>query len=148
VKAILAVLLLAPMLAQADTWIVGSVGSYHMERGKDYCEFNPGLGVEHDISKNTRAVIGQYNNSFCLPSAYLGVSYTPFSFGNFRLGSAFILVSGYDDGIKKKNQQQDVLFAPLGVLAYERGKYGVNLIMVPPHGDFAGALGFQLKVRF
>jgi hypothetical protein len=148
VKTILAALLLAPMLAQAETWIVGSVGSYHLERGKNYCEFNPGLGIEHTLSDDARAVIGQYNNSFCLPSAYLGVSYQPLKYGNFRLGSAFIMVSGYDDGIKKKNEQQDVLFAPLGVLSYERGKYGANLVMVPPHGEFKGALGLQLKVRF
>jgi hypothetical protein len=148
-----AVLILAATVAfstaaNAETWLVGSVGSYHLERGKDYCEFNPGIGIEHDIAKNTRAVIGQYNNSFCLPSAYLGIHYAPLRYGNFALGTAFIAVSGYDDGIKKKNEQQDILLAPLGVLSYERGKYGVNLVLVPPHGDFAGAAGLQLKVRF
>ena len=147
-RSTIALLLLLPALACAETWLVGAVGSYHLERGKDYCEFNPGLGIEHDIAKNTRAVIGQYNNSFCLPSAYLGVSYSPLSYGNFKLGTALILVSGYDDGIKKKNEQQDVLLAPIGVLSYERGKYGANLVMVPPHGDFKGAIGLQLKVRF
>ena len=137
-----------PAAGIAETWIVGSIGSYHLERGKHYCEFNPGIGIEHDISENSRAVIGQYNNSFCLPSAYLGVNYSPLSFGNFKLGTAFILVSGYDEGIKKKNQEQDILFAPLGVISYERGKYGANLVMVPPHGDFKGALGLQLKFKF
>ncbi|HEY2931177.1 MAG TPA: hypothetical protein VGK99_05475 [Acidobacteriota bacterium] len=132
----------------AETWLVGSIASYHLQRDKDYCEFNPGIGVEHDIAKNTRAVIGQYNNSFCLPSAYLGISYTPLTLGNFRLGSAFIAVSGYGDAIKKKNEQQDILLAPLGVISYERGKYGVNLVLVPPHGDFKGAMGVQVKVKF
>ena len=134
--------------AVAETFLVGSVMSFHFQRGKNYCEFNPGIGIEHDIAKNTRAVIGQYNNSFCLPSAYLGVHYSPISYGNFRLGTAFILVSGYDDGIKKKNEQQDILFAPLGVISYEVGKYGLNLVMVPPHGGFRGAIGVQAKVRF
>lgn len=135
-------------LTYGETWLVGSVGSYHLERGKNYCEFNPGLGVETDITENTRIVVGQYNNSFCLPSAYLGISYTAFKYGNFKLGSAFIAVSGYGDAIKKKNEQQDIMLAPLGVISYERGKYGVNLVMVPPHGDFRGAAGLQLKVRF
>ena len=148
-KTLLAVLLSTiTYSAHAETWLVASVGSYHLQRGKNYCEFNPGIGIEHGLTDNVRAVVGQYNNSFCLPSAYLGISYAPFVLGNFHFGSAFIAVSGYGDGVKKKSEQQDILLAPLGVISYERSRYGVNLVLVPPHGDFRGAAGLQLKVRF
>jgi hypothetical protein len=146
--ALIAALGLFGKLFAGETWLVGSVGSYHFEREKKYCEFNPGIGIEHAVAENTRVVVGQYTNSFCRPSAYLGVSYAALTYGHFKLGAAIIAVTGYEKTAKKDNQAQEIMLAPLGVLAYERGRYGANIILAPPHGEFSGALGLQLKVRF
>ena len=134
-------------LAYAETWAVASIASYHFER-KGYCEFNPGIGIEHQVPGNTRIVFGQYSNSFCRTSAYIGLHYTALTYGNWKFGGALIAVTGYEKKPKTDKNEQEILIAPLPVIGWEGKRYGFNLIFAPPDGTFAGAIGVQAKLRF
>ena len=138
--------LLYATCVHAETWLSASIASYHIKRG-DYCEVNPGIGFEQSIFKDTRFVAGTYQNSLCNVSNYVGLSWAPLKFGNWRLGVATIAITGYEDD-KKKKKGDEVIFAPLPMLSYEGRRFGINLAVIPPYADFGGAIGLQGKVRF
>lgn len=130
--------------ALAQTWLTASLASYHFER-RGYCEINPGIGLEHEISRTARFLAGSYQNSFCRSSAYVGASYMPISFSGLRAGVALTGVTGYETD---KNAKRDrMIWAALPAIAYEGKRRGVNLVLVPPYTDFKGAIGLQVKVR-
>lgn len=137
--ALLAALVAFP--AAAESWLVGTVGSYHVER-KDYCEVNSGVGFEH--GDRVRFVAGTYHNSLCDTSNYVGVAWFPLQSANWRLGTALLAITGYDKG----ERSERATIAPLPTLAYEGRRFGANLILIPPYDDFKGALGLQIKWRF
>ena len=142
---ILAIVLIGFWPVKAESFLVASVGSYHFKR-KDYCEVNPGVGFEHSILKDTRLVAGTYQNSLCNPSNYIGLSWAPLRFENWRLGVAAIAITGYEDD--KKKRADKVIVVPLPTLSYEGRRWGANLVVIPPYEDFRGGGGLQLKVRF
>ena len=137
--------LLYATCVHAETWLSASIASYHIKRG-DYCEVNPGIGFEYGLSKTTRFVAGTYQNSLCNVSNYIGVTWVPLQFGNWRLGVATIAITGYENDKKKKGDE--VIFAPLPMVSYEGRRFGINLAVIPPYDEFDGAIGAQLKVRF
>lgn len=105
----------------AETWITASVVSHHAVRG--YCEFNPGLGIEHGTS-TLRAVGGFYRNSFCEWSGYAGASWLPIG-EKVKFGITAAAFSGY---------RSEFMFAALPVLAIEGRHYGLNLVLaIRPH---------------
>src|SRR5258706_5976026 len=71
---------------RADDWISSTVKSYHFDREVKHNEFNIGIGAEHDIAKDTRAVGGIYYNSNYRPSIYMGAMYTPFTIMRTHVG--------------------------------------------------------------
>jgi hypothetical protein len=135
--------LIIPNLVYAETFLVATIGSHHFDRDKGYCELNPGIGFEHG-SRTTRLVAGVYQNSLCLPSQYVGVSWSPLVSGAWSAGVALIAVTGYE----KNKRGTEALLAPLPTISYEGRNFGVNFIVIPPYDDFSGAIGLQLKVRF
>jgi len=145
VKYLLAVLLLVCSAAHAETvtFLTASLASYHFERQKGYCETNPGVGIEHG-NEDLRFVAGTYHNSLCLPSDYIGVSWSFLKLGNVRLGMAGLAITGY----QKNKRGTEAIYALLPVVAYEGKKWGANVIVIPPYDDFQGCLGFQVKWRF
>lgn len=86
------VLIAAAGAALAQTSLIYTVGSHHLE-GSDYCEANPGLGLEH--GSTWKAVGGFYRNSLCRDSWYAGTSYQPLTWGKFRAGAVVLVVTGY-----------------------------------------------------
>ena len=148
-SALFALLLAYSVFANADQlWAVGTVGSYHVENN-GYCQFNPGVGVEYGGEK-VRFVAGTYQNSLCYNSNYVGVSYAPLKLGNWKAGAALLGVTGYKTKVDKHTGKfsDDPAFAPLPFISYERRHWGLNILVIPPFDDFAGALGFQAKFRF
>ena len=80
----------------ADDWVVATIGSQHLGGGS-YCEFNPGVGVELQITENTWFLGGAYRNSLCKRvSAYVGASWLPLQFADWRLGGAAMGLTGYN----------------------------------------------------
>lgn len=161
-KAFALALLFIAASARADTWVTVPLASYHFERGRDYCEVNPGIGIETDITKNTRFHAGGYHNSNCRPSTYLCADYVP-QLGSFRLGGALCALTGYQKETRaagETSRKDKVIPAPMLVLAYERKTWGLNLILVPPESllkafghepsedEFKGNLGLVWKKRF
>jgi hypothetical protein len=126
----------------ADTWLVASIGSYHVQRDKQYCEMNPGVGIEH--GDKWRLVAGTYHNSLCATSNYAGVSYTAAEALGLKWGLALLAITGYE----KSKRGTEAVIAPLPFVAWEGKQFGVNVALIPPYDDFKGALGLQVKVRF
>lgn len=143
---IAALLVCACVPAVAQTWLTASIASYHFERG-DYCELNPGVGFEHRIRGELRFVAGGYQNSYCRASSYAGASWMPIGFGELRAGAALIAVSGYELELKRDAKKDRLIVAPLPTLAWEGRRHGVNLVLLPPHDGFRGALGVVVKAK-
>ena len=127
---------------KTQDWAVATIGSQHLN-GEQYCEFNPGAGVElstNDIE--VRTLVGAYRNSLCGRwSVYAGKSYLPLFTGKWRAGGAAMLITGYESAL--------TLGAGF-VLSYEGEKYGANIVWFPnKSGDFTdGVIALQAKVRW
>lgn len=131
----LAVVLLPLLLAGcAGNWLVLTTASYHENRERGYNERNPGVGIEHQVSADVRAMAGTYRNSHDRQSAYAGAQWTPLKAGGFSFGAAAIAASGYE-------KDRLVLFAA-PMLSYETGRWGVNLLPATK-----SVIGLQVKLR-
>jgi hypothetical protein len=127
--------------AMSCDWWVASIASHHYGPGssKNYEQRNYGLGCERQISEKVRLVGGFYRNSLRIDSTYVGAVWTPWRLGPVRLGTAAILVSGYE---------VEPIKAVFPVASIEGRHAGVNLLLVPPTSSNVGAIGLQLKARF
>ena len=122
----------APVAAADDDWIAVTVASRHHKRG--YQEHNWGLGFEHGINERWRAIGGFYLNSYDRQTVYAGVLYQPWRFGDWRIGGAALLATGYEG-----------YPAPMAypVISYERKSWGVNFGPVLPT-----VVGVQIKFKY
>ena len=136
----------------AEWWANANVGSYHfgdadghLPPGEDFNEFNPGVGVEVQWRPVHAVSAGYFRNSVDEDSLYLLYHFTPIALGrHVRVGALGGLVTGYPG-------YRDGGVAPAGglVAKLERGRFGANLILLPPLEDVTPAtLGLQLKYRF
>lgn len=119
--------------ANAETWVVMSGIAKHLGNGS-YCNnhLTKGIGVEKD-----GYALGIYDNSNCRLSAYAAKSWLPLRFADWRLGVIAGGATGYGSP-----------FIPVGGLAatYEREKWGLNVIFIPPLSDSSpGVAWFQIK---
>ena len=136
---VLALVVSGPAIAQ--TWLVGTVASYHFDRSQNYNERNLGFGFEYGVTRETRIVGGTYRNSVFQRSTYLGSAWTPLELGPTRAG----LVLGAVDGYPGAN---DGGFFPMAALlgTLEIDRVGVNLLAAPRWRDKSPAvLGLQIK---
>ena len=120
--------------ARADNYVAITTTSYHFNQGKDYNANNFGLGVERRYSDTWRGHAGFYRNSLDRTTVYGLASYTPYSLGEWRVGGATGLGTGYNSRF-------------IGVLAggfaiREWKTFGVNIIVHP------AAVALQIKVKF
>jgi hypothetical protein len=102
---IAAVGILARASAQVSVSVFGL--SKHSEPG--YCEVNPGLGVNYQISENVRFGHGRYQNSKCGYTNITGLVYCPVKVGSLCFGLAFLRLTGY---------AANPIYAPLPIGAY------------------------------
>ena len=133
------VLVAIGMSGRAETWGVVTVGSEHLN-GKQYCEFNPGAGIE--TGGDTRYLLGFYENSLCdTVSLYFGVAHKVLKKDGWSAGFSGLVITGYESEI--------TLGAAL-VLSYEGKRNGVNLVWFPSKkGDITeGVIALQIKRRF
>jgi hypothetical protein len=91
--------------AQVSVSVFGA--SKHSEPG--YCEFNPGLGINYQLSENVRFGHGRYQNSKCSYTNITGISYCPVKVGSFCFGMAFLRLTHY---------RPNAIYAPLPIGAY------------------------------
>lgn len=147
-SALFALLLAYSVFANADQlWAVGTVGSHHFER-KNYCEANMGVGFEYG-GDTYRFVAGTYHNSLCYNSNYIGLAWSPLRFADWRVGTAFLAVTGYKVKLDRQGKfSDDAAFAPLPFVSYERKNFGANFLIVPPYDEFKGAIALQIKWKF
>ena len=125
-------LLLLSLPATADdTWLVGTVRSYHIER-KDYNEANYGIGVE---TKSWMA--GTYVNSYDRQTVYGGILLPLADIGPAHIRYCICAFTGY-----KEQTGLAVTPVPLPVIAFEGRDWGVNIIVTPV------VFALQVKRRF
>lgn len=123
---------LVAMVANAQSYLVATIGSYHFDRDKEYREFNPGLGLEHRFNSEWSISGGFFRNSFDRHTNYGFIGYTPMEIAGWRAGVVTGLVSGYEDGL-----------APwfTGIATRDYGSIGINIVFAP------AAIALQIKVR-
>lgn len=126
--------------SSAQTWLVGSGVALHLD-GAHHCNwFTKGAGIEHNIAGNWRLAAGVYDNSNCNMSVYAAAAWLPLSYGSLRFGLIGGAVTGYRASV-----------TPAGgiVTGYERRRWGVNAILIPPSGESgSGVLWLQVKRAF
>lgn len=142
-RSLFVVLFLASLPAFAETWMVGTVASYHYGTDKKYEQQNWGVGIEQDIARNLRIAGGMYRNSNRRDSIYFGLSWAPAHFGNWHLGLAALFIGGYET-----TKQPELVKAAFPVVSYESKGWGINIPIIPAVNDNPGAVGIQLKVRW
>lgn len=124
----------------AQDYLVVSGLAVHLDGDKHCNSFTSGLGVERPISGTLRYALGFYDNSNCRWSSYAAVAWLPLTLGNWRGGTISGLVTGYRDTI---------LPAAGVVFSYERPRWGLNLIVIPPSGNSSdGVAWLQWKIPF
>lgn len=121
--------------AKADTWLVLNGLAQHLDSGS-YCNnhVTKGLGVERDGWQ-----VGFYDNSNCALSTYVAKSWLPVRIEPVRIGAILGAVSGY----------ASYPLPAVGLAAaYERDRWGANLIFIPPMSESSvGVMWLQFKVR-
>lgn len=120
------------------TALTATVGSYHFDRSKKRCEFNPGLGVQHG-REDLRFEVGGYSNSDCEPSWYAGGSKTWALEAGWRAGLAVGFFTGYDQEKKRADGKREIedraLFVPALLLVRENRDHGAEIGYIPPPGN-------------
>jgi hypothetical protein len=102
--------------------------SKHSEPG--YCEVNPGLGLNYQISENVRFGHGRYQNSKCSYTNITGLSYCPVKVGGFCFGMALVRLTGY---------RPSAIYAPLPIGAYTIDKHNAIDFFAVTSGDLTVA---------
>lgn len=124
---------------RAEDWFVSTIGSQHLNGG-DYCEANPGVGLES--GDEVRTLVGVYRNSLCERwSFYVGKSWHPLKYGRWSLGGSAMAITGYES---------PVTLGLAMVMSYESRTWGVNLVWFPDkNADLTnGVIGLQVKRRW
>jgi hypothetical protein len=102
--------------------------SKHSEPG--YCEVNPGLGLNYQISENVRFGHGRYQNSKCSYTNITGLVYCPVKVGGFCFGMALVRLTGY---------RPSAIYAPLPIGAYTIDKHNAIDFFAVTSGDLTVA---------
>jgi hypothetical protein len=95
-----------------------------------YCEVNPGLGINYQISENVRFGHGRYQNSKCSYTNITGLSYCPVKVGSFCFGMALVRLTGY---------RPSAIYAPLPIGAYTVDKHNAIDFFAVTSGDLTVA---------
>lgn len=129
---------------EGDTFLTTTLGSYHFDRDTNYCETNPGIGVQYYFKDDAYITAGAYRNSPCnfAPYAMVGIETDT----SKRIGAGIMggLVGGYDS---------DEDFATAPVVAFPYVRFGSNedkvhakVIIVPGKDGLVGVtLNWKLK---
>jgi hypothetical protein len=134
------------------TWADFMLGAYHVNPDKHFDDFDPGIGIECNFKPEWAASFGYFRNSLLRPSFYGGAVYAPESlhWGWIRLGAMGGVISGYNYGRFGigENQRTGLVLTPSAILDF--GKFGANIILVPPipPDHLPLTIGLQAKLRF
>lgn len=90
---IFSALIFSSQIANAETYLQINGASVHSKPG--YNGFNPGLGIEHEVSENWNIAAGWYYNSNYKGTAYGYGRYSYFKSGDWDLGIAVGAATGY-----------------------------------------------------
>lgn len=119
-------------------WLTMSLLSQHLSNQPWMNENNPGLGLEKQLSTDTKGIAGFYKNTEGRNSIYGGINYSPVEVGPFKLGANLGLLSGY------KVAPVVPMVAP--TLSYEKNGLGANVVFMPNPKDWkTSAIGLQIK---
>ena len=117
-----------------------SLSIYGLSKHSDspYCETNPGLGINYQITDDLRIGHGRFRNSKCRASNGTGLMYTPIKLGDWRFGVALLRLTGYNER---------PIFAPLPVGAYDFSRrHAVDFFVA--HKDAETVVGAAWRITF
>lgn len=128
---------------QKQLWINPGFISLHFTKIEERNPLNLGFGAEWRFNEDTGVIAGTYVNSVRKQSTYGGVSWQPITLGATQLGAALGVIRGYP-----KLNHGGWIPMILPTLSYAYGRFGFNLVLVPPLGDKnVGSLSLQLKFK-
>lgn len=112
--ALLVAIVLVGFVAFCQAQVSVSVFGLSKHSQPGYCEVNPGLGVNYQMTENLRFGVARLRISPCRPSNWIGFVYDPWRIGRVRLGVAFLRVTNY---------HPEPVYVPLPVGSYEISKH-------------------------
>ena len=121
---------------EESVWLTTGEWSRHNEQDKHhYRQNNTGVGIQYDVNSDASALVGYYENSIHRSTFYMGMTYTPWHFGNAKIGVMGAMATGYTEVIPA---------IPIASLygTYEHGRFGANFYWLP-----TVVVAVQLKVR-
>ena len=121
------------------TELIVSGFSHHLTYGK-YNQFNPGVGVYHELSQDTALVGGTYHNSYGRQTVYGGASSHIAGRGTIQLRVDWVLATGY---------QYAVIPGVVPVVEVVTSKITTRVMLIPRVSEeTATAIGVQWRVKF
>ena len=117
---------------RAETWIVGSLASYHFDRNGQN-EKNLGAGIERRLDSRWGLVAGAYNNSSGDLTLYGGATRALWRAGPMHLRAMAAAATGYE---------KPLIVIPAAVVSFEGRHAGLNVGLIPAAG---GVLFLQVK---
>ena len=140
IKAFLLLILMAmPVMAIADDWLSLGGGTIHFCQSCAYNDANMGLGLQHNVTPDLRALGGVYYNSYYKATFYAGAAYQPLQVGWMRFGVMAGAVTNYPN-LKYP-------FMALPALSIEGDRMGVDILGVPSVGNHTGLISANLKYK-
>lgn len=120
------------------TDLVVSGFSHHLSAG-EFDEFNPGLGVYHELTENTALVGGTYHNSYGRQTVYGGASVHIAGRKALQLRLDVVAATGY---------QYDIIPGVVPTVELHTGRLVTRALLIPRVSeDTATAVGIQFRVK-
>ena len=89
----------APGTPSAETYMDIHLASQHWTEGPSdiggWNETNPGLGIDHGVSRNVSGLIGVIKNSYAVTDYYIGVDVHTYRSGPIAAGVSLLYAPGY-----------------------------------------------------
>lgn len=98
---------------------VATIGSYHFDEKREVEWFNPGLGIEAQVTDRVYVGAGGYRNSFGDATGYMGAGIHLTKLGPVTVGAELAKAWGYDE------------YEYIGGLALSLGERGAKAIINP-----------------
>lgn len=136
---IFVLLMITSSASRSDTWLSIGGASVHACHSCGYNNFNPGLGLQHDVDADLRIIGGVYYNSYYRAAVYAGAGYQPLRYGMLRFGVMGGVVTNYE------NLKIPVMALP--VVSVEGKRFGIDLLGFPSVGSRTGLITANLKYK-
>lgn len=128
---------------EGDLFLTTPLGSYHFDRSNDWCEINPGAGVQYFVNDNTYVATGLYHNSHCKAAPYLMSGMETNTDRMIGVGFSTAIIGGYGE-----SSYSTAPFIAFPYIRFGSNRNTVNArMMVLPYTDGVVGIALNWKIK-